>query len=142
MTQRELERLEAEAAKQRRRFKNSWESLQEALPGSRTARPHRPHLRPQELSSLSCTVIDLCLFAVAAGCAIEIYRRISKAAAARAKSLPNPRLRIKEGDQQWKTPSKKLPRKALAANRHRTLPQRNGARPLSPDLANGPRQIN
>ncbi len=140
MTPRDIERLEAEAAEQRRRFSESWENLQDLVPGPTLARTRRPHLRPEEMPFLTGRLMDMCLLAVAAGCAIELFRRVRNSEREKQTRKPTPRLL--EGDEKWKTPRREKPRRALPGKNRRALSKRAAVRPLLPDLTNDPRQIN
>ncbi len=140
MTPRDIEQLEEEAAQQRRRLSESWENLHDIVPGRSPARTRRPHLRPEEVPFLTGRILDICLLAVAAGCAVELFRRVRNSERENQKRKLAPRLL--EGDDKWKTQRKMKPRKALPGKNRRALPKRAAVRALLPDLTTDPRQIN
>src|SRR5262245_20175181 len=109
MTVKDLERLEAEAAKRRQRLAQSWAEFQDSVQFRRPARA--PLIRHDvRQDAFTGKLVELCLFAVAAGCLIELYRRIRAQDKAdgtdtRRKLLKNNRLL--KGADKWKTrPSK------------------------------------
>jgi hypothetical protein len=146
MTPKALERLEAEAAEQRQRVAQSWTELQESVQLKRPARaPRARHTERQD--AFTGKLIELCLFAVAAGCLIELYRRVRTQGKPIGTEKPRPVLklnRISKGEEKWKTRLSKKPRKSLPATRRRVplLPRRASAPILLPDLTAQPHRLN
>ena len=98
MSSRELERLEAEAAAQRRQLSKSWDELQGAV---RLVPRRSKRLRSQPISER--LLVDLCLLAVTVGCVVELYRR---AQANRDTGSPWSVPPIRKGVEKWKTSQK------------------------------------
>jgi len=136
MIPKDIERLEAEAAEQRRRVAESWNDLQASVQFKRPARA--PLIRHNERrDAFNGTLVELCLFAVAAGCLIELYRRVrapDKADGTHGRRPVFKNNRHPKGAHKWKTRPSKKPRRALPAKRVALLPKRASAPVLLPDL--------
>jgi hypothetical protein len=144
MTPKDLERLEAEAAEQRQRVAQSWTDLQESVQFKRPARAALVR-RNERHDAFTDRLVDLCLFAVAAGCLIELYRRVRNPTRTIGTETSRPLLkldRIPKGGSKWKTRPSKKTRKALPAKRVQLLPKRASAPALLPDLTTQPHRLN
>ena len=113
MSSREIERLEAEAAAQRRQLSKSWEDLQDAV--SLAPRRSKRLRSPAPIREGSARLlVDLCLLAVTIGCVVELYRRTQ---ANRDTGAPWSVPRVTTGVGIWKTPPR--------TKRKIALPKRN-----------------